>query len=299
MIIKLPEKIVSTKDGSKELIYILDQIHSAKNGDTVVLDFSNLEWIDANLLAALGAVFEENLQRVKLRYIKGSLNSKIQTLLSKNGFGIKYFELEKVEDVYDTIIEYKMSKGKEIKKFAEYFLKQVLMREKMPRMSNGLKEKILENVLEIFGNAPMHGGGTMVYSCGQIFPTKNAMKFTIANTGHTIKENVIDYYIHERGEDPPSSTIEWATKENNSTKKIVNGKSGGLGLYFLKQFIGINGGTITICSSDEVWHFSENKESTTNLDKIFAGTIVTIEININDSRSYILDNEVNNEFSDF
>lgn len=298
MFINMPRCINDTIEGITSLVTVLDKIHCAEDNDEVVLDFSELAWIDANMLSAFGAVLDENFKRVRLQYVTGSISSKIENLLAKNGFG-RYFNFDKAIDKNYTIIEYKITGGREIKEFASYFRNRVLQRHKMPRMSEGLEEKILENVLEIFGNAPMHGGCSKVFSCGQIFPAKNLMKFTIANTGHTIKENVSNYYNHILEKEPPQNTISWATDENNSTKQIVNGKSGGLGLYYLKEFININNGSIMICSENEIWTFKNSKEKTKFVDTIFGGTIVTISININDDGMYILSNESGNEFSEF
>ena len=294
MVIKMPESINSTKD----LIYVSHRIHSANKNETVVLDFSPLKWIDANLLAAFGAILEANLKRVKIRYVKNSIQPQIEKLLAKNNFG-EHFQLDKMVDSNDTIINYKVTNGDDIKEFAKYFKENVLLRSAMPSLSDGLKDKILENVLEIFGNAPMHGGCKNVFSCGQIFPQKSLIKFTIANTGHTIKENVVDYFAHELNKNSfPTNSISWATAENHSTKKIVNGKSGGLGLYYLKRFIRENKGSIKICSSDEFWQYNNNVETTEFLPYDFPGTIVTIEINTDDKNIYYLKQEVDEVFSE-
>lgn len=295
MVVKMPTNI----NISSDLITISCKIFSSRNNEVVVLDFSPLKWIDANLLAAFGAILEANMHRVRLQFIKKSMQPQIERLLSKNNFG-KYFNLNKTSDINDTIIEYKVTKGDDIKEFAKYFKENVLLRKAMPVLSNGLRDKILENILEIFGNAPMHGGCKSVFSCGQIFPQKNLIKFTIANTGHTIKENVIDYYAHELNEtNYPDKTISWATAEYNSTKKIVNGKSGGLGLYYLKQFIKENGGSINICSSNEFWEYIRDVETTEYLSDIFCGTIVTIEIRTDDNNIYFLEQEEDQIFSEF
>lgn len=295
MIVKMPVNI----NISSDLITLSRKIFSAPDKDTVVLDFKHLKWIDANLLAAFGAILEANMNRVRLQFITNSMQPQIERLLSKNNFG-KYFNLNKLSDPNDTIIQYQVTNGDDIKEFAKYFKDNVLLRKAMPTLSEGLRDKILENILEIFGNAPMHGGCNKVFSCGQIFPQKNLLKFTIANTGHTIKENVIDFYAHELNKnDYPEETISWATAENNSTKKIVNGKSGGLGLYYLKQFIKKNGGSINICSSDEFWEYIKDKETTNFLSDIFCGTIVTIEIRTDDTNIYCLEQEAEKIFSEF
>lgn len=295
MVIVLPKEI-KTYD---ILINLMNQINQAKDNDTVVLNFNSLQWIDANLLAVFGAVLDNNMNRIKIQYIKGSISEGIRTLLAKNGFG-KYFYFDNLEDNNGTIINYKITNGVDIKSFAKYFKKEVMQSNHMPSLSEELQDKLLENVLEIFGNAPMHSGCKKVFSCGQIFKHENQLKFTIANTGHTIKENVIEYYARQlKMQNYPQKTIEWATKENNSTKIIVNGRSGGLGLYYLKEFINKNNGTICICSSDELWELSEGIETTKQLNDIFSGTIVTITIRTDDQNRYYLNNDSEQIFCEF
>ena len=300
MIIKMPVCINGSDiSGYKELIRISKSISEAPDTDHIVLNFKELCWIDANLLAVFGAILEQHINRVKIRYVKNSIQPKIGELLAKNNFG-KYFSMSEKSDINDTIIKYTITKGTDIKKFAQYFKESVLMRHAMPILSDSLKEKILENVLEIFGNAPLHAGCSHVFSCGQIFPQKNILKFTIANTGYTIKENVIEYYGRVLNRDSfPKYTISWATQEYNSTKTIVNGKSGGLGLFYLKQFTDRNNGSITICSADEIWQYSNGQEKNTIIDDIFSGTIVTIVIRTDDRNVYCLEGEDKEIFTEF
>lgn len=134
--IVLPKNINDTIEGVTSLVSILDKIHSVKDNDKVVLNFSDLEWIDANMLSAFGAVLEENFERIKLKYVIGSISPKIENLLERNGFG-RYFKFDKTIDESDTVIDYTITDGKEIKKFASYFQNRVLKRQQMPRMSEG------------------------------------------------------------------------------------------------------------------------------------------------------------------
>ena len=67
----------------------------------------------------------------------------------------------------------------------------------------------------------------------------------------------------------------------------------------MKQFVKENKGSITICSSDEVWSYKDNKEKTDRMNDIFSGTMVTIEINTNDNNRYYLEDEISEVFSEF
>lgn len=65
-----------------------------------------------------------------------------------------------------------------------------------------------------------------------------------------------------------------------------------MGLALLKEFIGLNKGHIQICSGNEFWEYTTDKETATYIDSNFPGTIVSININMKDNKSYILKNEI-------
>ncbi len=83
--------------------------------------------------------------------------------------------------------------------------------------------------------------------------------------------------------------INWATKDGNSTKIDT---SGGIGLYQLREFLKENGGKIQISSGSGYWEECENIINKTNFEHIFKGTIVNIEVDIN-NKVYISTNEKN------
>lgn len=172
MVIKMPSNINSSIKGSKVFVQVLNKICSAKTGETIVLNFSDMEWIDANLLAALGAVLEENIGRVTIQYVRNSIRPKIEKLLAKNQFG-KYFHLSKVSDENDTIIEYKITDGREIKEFARYFKESVLFRDAMPVLSDGLRDKIKS---EFTKSQKIKKKPANAYVCGFSFYFKENIK---------------------------------------------------------------------------------------------------------------------------
>lgn len=289
--ITFPSEIHAQKDNYSQLIETIQPLFNMPNDTNFVLDFNQLKWIDANLLAIIGAAIEHRIKTNEITYLKDSINNKQADLWGRNGFG-KYFNLN-VKKRYDTTVDYKVFEADDAKKFGDYIDNNLLNKSGLPNLSHPLKKKISYNIQEIFGNAPLHGKCQKIISCGQYFHTAKKMAFTVVDCGSTITENVVEYFmlLHKPA---PTYSIAWATVENNSTKRMINGKSGGMGLALLKEFIGLNNGHIQICSGNEFWEYTSNKESSSYIDSNFPGTIVNININMNDKKSYSLVAEQHN-----
>jgi len=155
-------------------------------------------------------------------------------------------------------------------------------------MSVQLRKKINESIFEIFNNAANHGRCSHIFSCGQYFPAKKKLDFTIVDLGVTIEKNVSDYLREEySGED----AIKWAVTEKNTTRQ--GSIPGGLGLKLIREFIKLNKGTIQIVSADGYWQQSVDKVTSRSYSKDFPGTIVNLEFNIDDQSYYRLSSEIN------
>lgn len=285
----VPKKVYSNKKGYEKLIETVCSILDMKNGESCIMDFSEVDWIDANLLSIIVAAIEKRQNECHIKYRSDSINQKQADLWGRNGFG-KYFSLIGHKR-YDTTVDYKVFGKSQAKDFGKYIDENLLTKSGLPELSSALKRTMSNNIQEIFGNAPLHGECEKVISCGQYFHKKKELIFTIVDCGNTIKENVERYFSHINAKSPPHG-IAWAVVEDNSTKEIVNGKSGGKGLALLKEFISLNGGEIHICSGKEIWEYKNNDEKVDTISANFPGTIVTIKIRMDDNKSYSLTSEV-------
>ena len=90
----------------------------------------------------------------------------------------------------------------------------------------------------------------------------------------------------------PKDAIEWAITGDNTTRKLEDGKPGGLGLKFLIEFIELNGGKIQIASDTGYWSLASDGRARHRFSIPFPGTIVNIEINTADAKSYCLLSEL-------
>ncbi len=293
---------MSTPDKSLAKSYALSDIRHDRTGFELLVrlysalkepKFANLEidmsrvgWFDADMCAPLGAV----LYRIGSRVNKVSLvhlQPQVEKILSKNGF-LSHYGHTVIRDTYGTTIPYQRFDAKDDRFFASYVEAKFVRRAELPRMSAGLVKRFRESVFEIFSNAVIHSQSELgIFSCGQFFPRRNRLDFSVADLGIGIRRNVLD---HTGLDLPADQAIVWATSERNTTKR--GPIPGGLGLKLLCEFITLNKGRIQIVSDVGYWSLEHGKVENALLSVPFPGTVVNVEINTADRRSYQLTSEV-------
>lgn len=155
-------------------------------------------------------------------------------------------------------------------------------------MSSGLLKRFRESVFEIFSNAVIHSLTKLgIFSCGQHFPARNRLDFSVADLGIGIRQNVKESVGLDL---PPEEAIVWATEGRNTTKR--GSIPGGLGLKLLREFISLNGGRIQIVSDAGYWSQEKDQTFVTRFSHPFPGTVVSIEIDTSDTQSYVLSSEL-------
>lgn len=254
----------------------------------IIIDFRKTSWFEANLLAVLGAI----LHRIEHEFNKlaiVNLHSKVKTLFQRNDF-LSHFGGYKINDFYHTTIKYKRFKAEEEKLFTDYLDRELLAKTTMPDMSNQLRKKINESIFEIFNNAVVHGTTKNIFTCGQYYPVKKKLDFTIVDLGVTIKRNVVGFLEKDL---TGREAISWSVKEGNTTRQGTI--PGGLGLSLIREFLKINSGKIQIVSADGYWEQVKDEMIRRNIVKEFPGTIVNLEFNINEESYYYLSTEINED----
>jgi len=228
------------------------------------------EWFSANLCAALGAILDEfvdNLNNVEFSFIE----PQIESILQKNDF-LTYFGKSQMIDAYMTTIRYQKLQPIDGKYFKNYVIAE-LMEGRITEYMNvagGVKEKIGESICEIFNNAQMHSESKYIYSCGQFYPAKNKIVFTIVDRGIGFRDRINRTFGSHLNS---VQAIKWAVKDKTTTKKI----SGGIGLAILREFVETNGGKMQIVSKDGFYQFTRGGEYTRIFQDEFPGTIVNLQ----------------------
>ncbi len=278
----------------------LGQIKTGFNGFQSILDLDKQivpedyeinisNWIDANMCAPLGAILHrKKTKNMPVRISNISLF--VKSILQKNHF-LSQFGVSEKPDSYGTTIEYRrfetVNKLNAYGQFQAYVTKYFRSRSLgLPEMTPALLKRFRESLFEVFWNAIEHSyTQDGIFTCGQFFPGQKRLTFSISDLGIGIDGNI---YRNLQRRLPAEDAIRWAI----SGKTTRRGRSGGLGLQLIQEFIKLNQGRLIIVSSAGYWELSKGKVSTNTFSMPFPGTVVTIDIDTSDKTSYCLSSEI-------
>lgn len=260
----------------------------------LLINFDNCLDIDANLSAALGALLDKLvIDFNKKIYVKKPFNRNPRKKLSRIGF-LKAWEVLTDIEERENFIKYRRFNVGDSDEFKKYVFDDLIQKKRFPQCTRKAAEKIIESIYELFVNATSHSESRYVYTCGECHERNKLpmLDMTLVNLGKTIPENV-NTFLKNKGETPlsPCECMIWAFKEGNTTKEIP----GGLGLAILKDFIDLNEGVIQMVSGNALINYHNRKFDKILLEMEFPGTIVNVEFNCADKKSYFYgDNDVEN-----
>lgn len=286
VVINIPEKLENNKSSFEFLIYDLHFKTKDIKNSNIILNFKKTRWLEGNLTAILGSIFYGILKNNNELSVQ-SINKSIGRVLHKNGFLESFGVSKSIEDTYDSTIKYTRFIPDDKINFQKY-LKEVFIPKIKLKMTDDFTKELRLNLEEVFQNARTHGKCEHIFVCGQYFYLNKSVKFTIVDLGKTIPDNVRNKLGHQIDD---KNCIDWATKEGHSTKTDT---SGGIGLYQLSEFLKENEGKLQIVSSYGFWQQDEHSIQKENLEHPFCGTIVNIEVRIND-KVYLSSKEKNKQ----
>lgn len=267
------QRLIDFYEANKEKIF-----------DTIHIELR--QWFSANMSAALGAVLDKltaNFNDIHFDH----LSTQIENILLKNDF-LTYYGRKRAFDYYNTTIKFQKLKPIDGKYFKNYVINELIMGHiaDLPRMSEGVKEKIVEAIYEIFVNAQIHSETKFIYTCGQFFPNKNKIEFTIVDTGIGFRERINGRFGSNL---TATQALVWAVQDKKTTKV---GVSGGIGLAVLKEFTGKNRGKMQIVSNDGFYQYDSVNEILHTFKSEFPGTIVNLQFRTDDRNNYKLKSEI-------
>lgn len=268
--------------------YIAGLYHEIKKicPSKIGIDFSSCRRFDANISAALGAILDklddEGYQIWLLNISKATAG--VRRALTRNGF-LKAFDITTNNEERENFILYRKFSTEQQEEFKQYILEELINKQKFPKHTNAAGESIQESIFEIYINSITHGGCTNVYCCGEYISKSipETLDMTIVNLGTTIEDNVNRHMLKLNKEQLSScECIKWAITQGNTTKDVP----GGLGFTIICNFIYKNQGKLQIISSDAYWEFCHEGSKSVKMNNKFPGTIVNMEINIDDDTVY-------------
>ena len=275
-------EITTTLDGFLNLLYLYDRLLTCSDLINKI-DMSSVSWIDANMCAPFGALLCSYLNSPYARGKKTkilNMNEDIKNIFEKNGFLSDICSSSiKQPDMYKTVIEYRRFMNLDSSSFKDYVEKHFIEKHignHIPEMEDSLKKNFRRSIFEIYENSVFHSQTQLgIFACGQYFPRKELLNFSIVDLGMGIRENL---YQNLKLNYTPERAISWALDGVNTTRQCLGGTPGGLGLKLIKDFIYNNRGTMMIISDGGYWSFKDGREDLRRLKTVFPGTAVNITI---------------------
>ena len=285
----ISQSVAADKAGYEFLCELYKDMHEVEN-EKIYVDFGKCRAFDANLSAVLGAFFDMRQKEGCPVFFNLPQHPGVRRFLSRNKF-LKAFDISTTNEDRENFIEYKKFGVCDTQAFKEYIDKELIQKERFPNCTEKAKIKIIESIYEIFANAVSHGGCDYVYCCGEVHQRKGKtmLDMSFVNLGLSVVDNV-NHYMQERKLSilPSCDALNWAFVEGHTTKQ----DTGGLGLSILKQFVSLNNGTIQMISGDAMLEIEGGENKDTKLNKWFPGTIVTVEFNCDDDKTYFMTYEL-------
>lgn len=274
----------------KDIQVILDNISqlSTVYNDRITLDFSKSRFIASELSPLIDSIiyyFESHNNEVIVH--TQSLKFKVKQALSRNRFLEKHnLELTHSPDDYQTAISYtnfSLNKSSEdwSKYISEYLKREVFENIYWPKENSKIAmSKIKESIVEIVDNIFTHSHSEKVFLCGQYYPQKHKLNFTILDTGDGIPDVVS--MVAENRDKSDSEKIDWAMREGTTTINEMSSKTTrGIGLSTIYEEL-LGYGELTILSSKGYWKLTsgtsiiEPTKILKNLNFGMPGTLIHI-----------------------
>ena len=260
--------------GFQKLINFWDSHRSLSFG---TVDIFLERFFSANMSAPLGAILD--LLSIQNNVIVKAAPD-IRTILQKNGF-LSFYGYPTVWDNNNTTIQYIRFKRSESDAFAGYVNTQLLARPELPTLTPKAKMMIAQVIVEIFTNSVLHTQTNYIYTCGQFYPKKHCIDFSIVDTGDGIRNTVNKHTGQNLN---AIDAIKWALIDGNTTKQ---GVPGGYGLTILRM----NGGSLQIISNNGYYCHDNNSQFTRIFNAEFPGTALNLQIRTDDMNWYRLKSE--------
>lgn len=246
------------------------------SGGSITLDVTGVNHIDANLAAILLAL-SHKLRREKKVNVFIEIG-KHQNVFFRNGL-ISHLagsgNNNKYGDQRESTIALTTFDCSDDESYCAYLKGSFLSHRGLDNVPKKVKDSLRSHYIEVFTNVGLHANTTMpVYTCGQYFPEKNVLKFTLVDLGQGFLRNIESCTAGSIHDD--RSAIIWATEGLNTTKDKSLFGPGGTGLKDLKRYCNANNGSLHICSGTGYVNMLNNRTLEFNLSLPFPGSIINI-----------------------
>lgn len=301
MAIVFPRTLRTSARGLSWVASLATHKDVVSKSDEIIWDFSAVRDFDENLCAALGvfiAIWGESDRTIRPLW----QSQRLMATFKRNGF-LKELSLRRPwyealfglspdrtidenELKYEAVPYHKFERT-DTDGQATYVVR-LLEAPWWPKMSDAVKHALADQILEVFSNACEHSESELgVFVCGNVCKTgSKMMRISIADAGLGFRRKIeksLNIVL------PSAKAIAWGMAPNNTVRL---GSPGGLGLKLLQEFISKNEGRLSVLSDKGFWELSGGREKMEELEVSFPGTVVTITVNGEDSKTYRMAGEV-------
>jgi hypothetical protein len=246
------------------------------NYTSIELDLTSVNHIDANLSALIMALAHK-LKHKNKNWIFIQFPPHMNVFF-RNGL-ISHLKGEGNSNTYgdnrESTIPLKAFDKEEDDNYCRYLKSEFLGHRGLDYLTRTVKDNLQDHFLEVFINAVQHANPILpIYACGQYFPEKNILKFTLIDLGcgflQKINEKTNGTVIDDK------SAIVWATESLNTTKNKAVFGPGGTGLKNLKKYCALNNGSFHICSGNGYVNMIGDKTVEYNLKTPLQGSLINL-----------------------
>lgn len=240
------DNIYTDASGIRQIIAFYNECKGYSNC-TINIRLDNTQWIDGNLCAFLGAlVYRLSIENS----LKFSMDAKQVSAKCNILFANDFLPITQNENYYRTksCLPFRGFFPKQKDEFYNYLENDLFAHSAMPKLSLEVQEQLIDNLSEVYGNIDKHAETDLpFFVCGQHYPSKNALHFTISDLG-------VGFFKKINAQKPLEikccgDAILWAVA-GNSTKQDA---PGGSGLKNLNNYLQDNNGAMQIYTGDAGW----------------------------------------------
>lgn len=197
------------------------------------LDWRQLHYLDANLSAVLAAIAQHTADHRGIRLLMDPQRQhQFESVFERNGLNsLLGNQGEAFHDERRSTIPVCHFTISEVDAFVNYVETKLLGHHGLRQLTDEQRSKIASCFYELFGNVELHADTEHVAVCGQYFPNKRLLIFTMVDFGIGFLSQVRQYtqQMSLPPVETPREAITWALK-GGSTKTKARGGSGLLGI---------------------------------------------------------------------
>ena len=272
-----PQRMITNTKGHEDLWMFHGQFLDTKNS-VVKCHFPDNCFIEANMSALLLAICHKLKETNGLAFEIGDCSGTLLDLFRRNGL-ISHIENDAVLKSYDyrqSTVSAQLFHLSDAQKFYDYIDHDLLSHPSLDILDADAKDMLRQGFLETFHNIEHIDSDLPLAACGQCFPTKKHLNFTLSDMGVGFLRKI--RHFTEGVINTPKEAIAWAVKGGNTVREDGEG---GLGLSRLRKYCEQDKRfTFIIITDGHYWKLSDGETSYRSLSYPIVGTTIHLKVKL-------------------